>query len=238
MRHWLEVINSCEALTAAVPGAVCVEDVQGRDLPAYRSSDNKVTAACFNRGMFSLCFLSRQVLLNANQFTLTSSCGSSHSATKASAVPSLLTCFRQRRLSYPIFAYLWPTSASCSACARAAPQLTKTACPLWATCSTPCSTCRPRAISSGSPGISCFGPRQAACFLFVSSQLQHPVLSLTRTPRSQQAKQPGEHTRLLSADAEDHLMATVNTHLAPAWDMVLLPPGTPPPPPLCSPACS
>jgi hypothetical protein len=80
-----------------------------------------------------------------------------------------------------------------------------------------------------------FWAKASRLFLFVSSQLQHPVLSLTRTPRSQQAKQPGEHTRLLSADAEDHLMATVNTHLAPAWDMVLLPP---PPPHLCSPACS
>lgn len=97
IRHWLEVINSCEALTAAVPGAACVEDIQGRDLPAYRSSDNKVTTASFNRGMFSLGFFCRQVLLNANQFTLTSSCGSSHSATKASVAPSFLTCFHQHQ---------------------------------------------------------------------------------------------------------------------------------------------
>jgi hypothetical protein len=39
----------------------------------------------------------------------------------------------------------------------------------------------------------------------------------------QQAKQPGEVTRLLSANNGDHLMSTVKTHVAPAWDMVRRP---------------
>jgi len=42
LRHWLEILNSCEALMAAVPGSSCEEGIQGRDLPAYRQSDKKV----------------------------------------------------------------------------------------------------------------------------------------------------------------------------------------------------
>ena len=86
VRHWLEVINSCDALQAAVPGSKCEQGVQGKDLPAYRANDNTVTAACTH----SARLLTRpsQVLVNANQFTLSSSCGSSHPATQALA-PSL-----------------------------------------------------------------------------------------------------------------------------------------------------
>jgi hypothetical protein len=43
VRHWLEVLNSCDALVAAAPNSECVQTLQGRDLPAYRSNDHKVT---------------------------------------------------------------------------------------------------------------------------------------------------------------------------------------------------
>jgi hypothetical protein len=82
VRHWLEVINSCDALQAAVPGSQCVEGIQGRDLPAYRQSDNKVALSSSTCETFSRP-LALQVLVNANQFTLSSSCGSSHPHTQA-----------------------------------------------------------------------------------------------------------------------------------------------------------
>jgi hypothetical protein len=59
-------------------------------------------------------------------------------------------------------------------------------------------------------------PRFAARSWLVDSAL------LTRTPLQQQAQQPGEVTRLLSANNGDHLMDTVKTHVAPPWDMVRL----------------
>jgi hypothetical protein len=43
VRHWLELLNSCDALAAAAPAhSGCVLNLQGKDLPAFRASDNKV----------------------------------------------------------------------------------------------------------------------------------------------------------------------------------------------------
>jgi hypothetical protein len=58
VRHWLELLNSCDALVAAVPNSECVQSLQGRDLPAYRQSDNKVEAGvfvCEACSIFKLC---------------------------------------------------------------------------------------------------------------------------------------------------------------------------------------
>jgi hypothetical protein len=50
VRHWLEVLNSCDALSAAFPAhGECVQNLQGRDLPAYRPIDKKVAVLEFMR---------------------------------------------------------------------------------------------------------------------------------------------------------------------------------------------
>ncbi len=104
-----------------------------------------------------------------------------------------------------------------SGCARAAAVLISTGRPLQAPCSTPYSMCSRRAISSGSRAISCSGPRYHCSLLALS------LSALIQTPLRQQANQPGEVTRLLSANSADHLMSTVKTHVAPPWDMVRRP---------------
>ena len=59
-------------------------------------------------------------------------------------------------------------------------------------------------------------PRPACCTAHHADTRQ----PLTRRPHAQQAGQPGDVTRLLSSNGADHLMATVNTHVSPPWDMV------------------
>ena len=90
-------------------------------------------------------------------------------------------------------------------------------CPLQVLYSTPYLMSKPPATLNGSHVSSCFGQRYFTVFLnshYLFSRKQHFFSSF------QEAKQPGAVTRLLSAVAPDHLMASVPTHISPAWDMV------------------